>query len=334
MFACLIVFVIIGIIIAAVVVPKLSKPTGYSLPDLGGWTTIPDSPNIPGSFIPSSTNNFCAHGKFESVMTIVLNGADSDAVMSEFFFGTEIPGAGYLLANVSAVGSGGQVNHVAMISGNTYGIVDENPVELNGNTVVDLLELKGLTWGAYLEDYPGGCSAIKESPDGSYQRSRNPFISFKSISSNSKRCSNIKPASSFQTDLDADNLPNYMYYVPGAASIGTRQEGSVASASYWLKGFLQNTLTNPSFAYTLFFITFEQPVSSDANVYGILLNTGILGPSIVDNKPYTLISWLKTIEWAFGLGDLSQKDATENPFPLQEQPNGSCGIMATLTATF
>ncbi|KAJ3205026.1 hypothetical protein HDU82_005453 [Entophlyctis luteolus] len=156
-------------------------------------------------------------------MTIVLSTADASDVMLDFYLGHYLPLRGYLLANMTLAMDEDRSNelneYVAMISGSTFSSAMAGGAmqTLAGNSIVDLLEAKGLTWKAYYESYNGGCSFSNSitSPTGNtYSRSTNPFLCFVQINSNPSRCKLLTNETAFADDVASKNLPNWMFYVP------------------------------------------------------------------------------------------------------------------------
>lgn len=68
-----------------------------------------------------------------------------------------------------------------MIKGDTDGVFLDFDSTLSDNTIVDLLEPKGITWKAYAENYGGGCALDSNENGGLYVRKHVPFVSFTTI---------------------------------------------------------------------------------------------------------------------------------------------------------
>ena len=101
---------------------------------------------------------------------------------------------------------------IALISGSTKGTEEDDESNIDRDTIVDLLEKKDISWKTYQEDYPGGCN--KKMDIDNYARKHNPFISFKNIQKNKKRCANIVSAKELDKDIDNDTVPQYVFYTP------------------------------------------------------------------------------------------------------------------------
>lgn len=94
----------------------------------------------------------------------------------------------------------------------------------NVSSIVDLLEDRGISWGAYLETMPY-TGYTGEVGDTYYYRKHNPLvfapsihifvayvaqISYQSVASNDSRVAHIKNLTLFYSDLAIGNLPQVM----------------------------------------------------------------------------------------------------------------------------
>ncbi|KAJ3333734.1 hypothetical protein HDU76_004546 [Blyttiomyces sp. JEL0837] len=252
-----------------------------------------------------------------TIMTIVFENADYAKVLKDPYFGTTLPAKGYLLENMYGITHPSQGNYIAMIAGDTLGVKGDGVYNLDGNSIVDLLEANGNTWKTYQEDYPGNCATGSSYGGlGAYARKHNPFMSMKNIQTNPARCAKIVPATELDTDATGNNLPNYVFYTPNLKNDG--HDTSITYASAWLKGFLEPKLTDPSYAKTLFFVTFDESRTylGGNHIYSVLLGAGIVGANQTDATKYNHYSWLSTIEDFYGLGDLGRNDSTATKIPL------------------
>ncbi|KAJ3417633.1 hypothetical protein HDV05_000090 [Chytridiales sp. JEL 0842] len=257
---------------------------------------------------------------FNNVMTIVFENEDYKDVMKDPYFGSDLPKKGYLLSNMHGITHPSQPNYIAMTSGSTQFVLGNWNVDLDARSIVDLLENKGLTWKSYQEDYPVDAKCDLSSTiggKGKYTRKHNPFLSYKSISQNSTRCANVVNIDQVNADAAAGNLPNYMFVTPNMVNSG--HDSDIATASKWLKAFLEPKLEDPAFADTLFIVTYDESRSyiGDNQIYTLLLGKGIMGKSMIDNTFYNHYSILSTIEKNFELGNLGAGDKTADAIPIR-----------------
>ena len=111
-------------------------------------------------------------------------------------------------------------NYVAMIAGSNFGINSDSPANrYDAPNLVDQLEAKGYTWGAYMESMPSAGYTGDFWPSQSnalYASKHNPFVLFNDIRSNPGRLAKIKPYTSLAADLNGteQSIPNFVYIVP------------------------------------------------------------------------------------------------------------------------
>ncbi|TMM10908.1 MAG: phosphoesterase [Actinobacteria bacterium] len=129
-------------------------------------------------------------------------------------------------------------NYVAAISGSNWFVNDDNPANrFNHTNVVDQLEAKKLSWGAYMESMPSVGYTGDFWPGTSqqlYASKHNPFVLFADINSNSTRMARIKPYTSLATDLQkVSTTPNFVWITPnqchdmhGGVSTAVASDGS------------------------------------------------------------------------------------------------------------
>lgn len=121
---------------------------------------------------------------FDRVIFVVFENTNySDVIKQDFFAKLAVSGANF--TNFMAITHPSQGNYVALTSGSLNGVKNDNNVDLNVYSVVDLLESKGLTWKVYAENYPGNCFIGNYS--NGYVRKHNPFISYLNIQKKSSK---------------------------------------------------------------------------------------------------------------------------------------------------
>ncbi|CAG8830301.1 36369_t:CDS:2, partial [Gigaspora margarita] len=163
----------------------------------------------------------------------------------------------------------------------------------------DLLEAKGISWKAYIENYSSSCFTGATVPSGSYlyAKKHDPFILMNNIKTNSARCVNIVPSTQLDTNINNNAVPQYVYYVPNQNNDG--HDTNVTFVSNWFKNWLEPKLTNPAFTTnTLILFTFDKDDGSQNNhVFTSLLGTPVISLSNhIDATTYNYYSFLATIE--------------------------------------
>ncbi|CAG8559663.1 7864_t:CDS:2 [Cetraspora pellucida] len=208
-------------------------------------------------------------------------------------------------------------NYVATIFGSTAGITDDNNHNIAGNNVVDLLEAKNISWKAYMENYPGNCYTGSFAPSGTdlYARKHDPFISMNDIRQNSARCAKLVPSTQLDTDISANAVPQFVYFVPNQQD--DAHDTNLTFAMTWFQNWLEPKLTQPAFTTnTLIFIVFDEDDGSEGNhVFAGLLGTPVHPPANhTDGGAYNHYSYLATVEKNWNLGNLGRNDVGATTF--------------------
>jgi len=221
----------------------------------------------------------------------------------------------FQLSNYHAVSHPSQPNYVSHLGGSWFNCSDDLPCNLPYKNLVDLLEAKGLTWKAYMEDYaPGLNGACNMATDiNSYARRHNPFQSFTDITSDPKRCAKIVNADAIQKDV-MGSLPNFGYYTPTVNNDSHDQDLDFSGdyLSNWLDSYY-TPYANKAWANTLFMITFDEDENTEGNhVVAFFKNVKLSNHT--DDGVYTHYSVPKFVENNWNLGSLGQNDVTANDF--------------------
>ncbi len=205
-------------------------------------------------------------------------------------------------------------NYLALWSGSTNGVSDDNVHDLSAPTIADQLEAAGKSWMVYAENYPvsqagdtcytDATAQNGEDGTGNYVRRHNPAMSFTSLSSNAQRCA--QHVTDF-THFDASTA-DFNFIVPNLCN--DMHDCPVASGDSWLQSWLgANILNTSTWANTnsAVIITWDEG-STNTGGGGVIptiiitkhTTKGFSSPSPANH--YTL---LRTIQEAFGLGCLS-----------------------------
>ena len=111
-----------------------------------------------------------------------------------------------------------QPNYVATITGQ-LDITRMNDVATNHYAwpnLVDQLESRGRTWGAYMDSLPyaGYTGAIAPGSTALYTNKHDPFVLMDDVLSNPARLARIKPYTDLATDLNAPDAPDFVWISP------------------------------------------------------------------------------------------------------------------------
>jgi Phosphoesterase family len=179
-----------------------------------------------------------------------------------------------------------QTNYIAAVTGQLCGVTQDNQTgPLGQSSIVDLLETKGFSWKAYIEDYPNtpwqAWTPSDQPPfvgpnierDGicapAYYQKHNPFVSMGSVQNSKDRWSKIQCQTSpnptpgefvsnaFWDDIAAGQLPHFAWFTPniwddghylaGTAddAPGERAPRLVNQAAAWLQAFFERLRFRP-----------------------------------------------------------------------------------------
>jgi hypothetical protein len=259
------------------------------------------------SFFPVSGRAETAVGqRFKRVIQVVFENTDYEGAMGEPNFAALLQ-QGAFFTNFHAAAHPSQANYIAMIAGDTLGVLDGDPVVLDATHLGDLLEQAGLGWRVYADDYPGNCFTGELS--GRYVRRHNPFISFLNVSQNPARCANILDSTGFDLGVSTRALPAFTMYVPDLDNDG--HDTGVDFAGRWMAKRFGPMLADKAFMKdTLFIVTFDESEDwSENHIYTVVLG-GAVKPGSTFNGLVNHASLLRLIEDEFHLGSLNRGDAS------------------------
>jgi len=257
---------------------------------------------------------------FDRILIIMLENQLVDAVVGNAFM-KDLAGKGIFLSNYFGITHPSQPNYIAAIAGLPMGVTDDSKQDIEGSHLIDLLEAKGISWKAYMENLPADKSKHSK---GLYFRKHNPFVSFNSIRNDPARLACIVDSSQLQIDISNGTAPQYCWYTPNIQNDGHTppadfQEGNPARrvnfVAQWLGGFLKPLQANSTFMKgTLIVVTFDESIPHDQNhVYAALVGERVQPGQVVTDR-FDHYSLLRTVEDNFGLGSLNRNDATAQPF--------------------
>ncbi|KAF8437576.1 phosphoesterase family-domain-containing protein [Boletus edulis BED1] len=248
--------------------------------------TITDTPYVPGKV-------------FDRFIQIWLENTDFATALADPVL-QSLTTQGILLTSYYAVTHPSEPNYIASVGGDFFGLASDvlTYIPSNVSTIVDLLELKGISWSSYQENMPTdgyqGYSYINPSPDkyAYYLRKHNPLVIYDSV--------------------DNNTLSQWIFVTPNMLDDG--HDTSVTYAGSWVNYWLVSLLQDPNFntPRTLILLTFDENGTSNINnqVYSLLLG-GVIPQSLwntTDDTFYTHYSTLSTVQNNWGLGNLGRQD--------------------------
>ena len=196
--------------------------------------------------------------------------------------------------------------------------------------IVDSLEARGLSWKAYMENYPSNCGSQCSSggcflgDNGLYAARHDPFVYFGDIVNSTARCDRIVPANSTESSsLDGGLLSdlaspstssNLMWLTPNLCN--DMHDCSVSTGDTYLSEIVPKILDSNLFTHqkAALFITFDEGNTAFPSdyVYSVWAGRDIK-TAFVSTTPYSHFSFLSTIEQVWHLHPLTSNDSTANP---------------------
>jgi hypothetical protein len=201
-------------------------------------------------------------------------------------------------------------NYLALISGTTHGVASDcTDCFVNGPSLIDQLESKHLSWGAYMEDIPTPCyvgSSFRR-----YAMKHNPFMYFYNVRDNPSRCHKVQPLGGLLKGLKSNHVPNFVWITPNLCHDG--HDCSLDSVDAFLKKLVPLIRASRAFrAAGTLFITYDEGESdggcctfaAGGHIETIVLGRGVKAESR-SNIPLDHYSLLRSIEDAFRLSHLA-----------------------------
>ena len=160
--------------------------------------TLTNSPVVPGKV-------------FDRFIQIWFENADYKTTLKDHNF-KKLVHQGILLTSYYAVTHPSEPNYIASVGGDFFGLPSDalTYIPNNVSTIVDLLELKGISWSTYQENMPtdGYQGYNYTNPDGYtyYVRKHNPPVIYNSVSMNPARAARIRNFNDFALDVGVTQL--------------------------------------------------------------------------------------------------------------------------------
>lgn len=223
-----------------------------------------------------------------------------------------VPTAG-VAANYNAVTHPSLPNYLALVGGDTFGVVDDcTDCFISAPSIADNLEAAGKSWKTYQEGMPSPCFVGDSYP---YVQKHDPFIYFDSIRTDTVRCqSHVVPYSQLASDLlSVSTTPTYAFITPDICN--DMHDCSVATGDAWLSVEVAQILASPAFTTqnsVLVVVWDEDDFSASNQVPLLLIGSGVT-PNFQSSVAYDHYSLVRTIEDALGLPALTANDAGAAP---------------------
>jgi hypothetical protein len=187
-------------------------------------------------------------------------------------------------------------NYLALTSGSTWGITDDNYHTLSsGEDVGSELTSASIPWRAYMEDMSDGCF---DSPPP-YALKHNPFAYY------GGQCpSNVVPLSQLTTDLAADT-PNFVWITPNLCNDG--HDCSISTTDRWLSDIVPKITESAAWKEdgVLFIVWDEDDKKTGSNRVALI----VVAPNLKSHQTdayYDHYSLLATVQDRLGIKRLGE----------------------------
>ncbi|KAK5069438.1 hypothetical protein LTR70_010731 [Exophiala xenobiotica] len=268
---------------------------------------------------------------FDRFYQIWLENTDYSSAASDLNV-KKLSAQGITLTNYWAVTHPSEPNYCAVAGGDYFGMDNDNfnRIPANVSTVVDLLDVKGISWAEYQEHepYPGfqGFNYSNQATyTNDYVRKHNPLILYDSVIQNQTRLELIKNFTGFNNDLKNQRLPQWAFFTPNMTNDG--HDTNVTVAVQWSYDFLIPLLNNDYFSKdTLIILTFDENESyAQHNKVFTLLLGGAVPEHLrgtTDDTFYTHYSNIASVSQNWALPSLGRWDCHANVFQLVTDMTG------------
>jgi phosphatidylinositol-3-phosphatase len=226
------------------------------------------------------------------VFVIVMENKSPDEALSGSFTASLASRYG-VAADYRAVAHPSLPNYLALTSGQTWGVSDDNYRVLPQGGIGRQLTAAGVSWRAYMEGMNSGDCLQNQ---GQYDVHHNPFAFY------GGRCpGNVVPLTALQGDL-AGATPMFSWISPDMCH--DEHNCDVSTGDAWLSSTVAAITSSPAWsADGVLFVTWDEDDSSSDNQVLTLVITP-KGGHKVSRQPYDHYSLLATIEDVLGVGRL------------------------------
>lgn len=197
-------------------------------------------------------------------------------------------------------------NYLALTGGDTFGLTKDCPdCNVNADNLASQLETAGRSWKAYMESMPSPCFAGDAPP--LYRRKHNPFMYYDNVRNDPARCNKIVPFTQFDTDLQANTLPAFVWITPNMCN--DMHDCPISTGDNWLQTWVPKILASSAWQKNgVLFITFDEGATNagccthaSGGKVATLVISPLVRPGFTSGVAYDHYSLLRTIESAWGL---------------------------------
>ncbi len=204
---------------------------------------------------------------------------------------------GALMTHSYAVSHPSLPNYLALLSGDTQGVVDDAcAYEFSGPTLASELRAAGLSFATYSEGLPvrgfDGCG------QRAYRRKHNPAVYWQAA--DSKSLAENLPFTAFPDDYS--KLPAVAFVIPDLDH--DMHDGGVADGDAWLHEHLDDYARWAVRHDSLLIVTWDEDDHTEGNRIATVIVGGPVRPGRYD-EPLTHYGLLRTLQAMYGLGPIA-----------------------------
>jgi len=245
-------------------------------------------------------------GRYAHVIWIVMeNHAYSQVIGSASApYENQLAGQCGLATNYKAVTHPSLPNYIAMTSGGTQGVTDDNPPSshpLSAASIFSQVKAAGLTWRSYEEAMPSNCYL---GSSGRYAVKHNPAAYFVPIRSD---CAvwdvpmGTTSGGAFLNDLSANTLPAFSFVTPDMCN--DTHDCGVGTGDSWLQGWIPKIVASPAYqsGNTAIVLTWDEDDFTTVNQVATIVISPTTTPGTRSGTAFNHYSLLKTTEQMLGI---------------------------------
>jgi phospholipase C len=195
-------------------------------------------------------------------------------------------------------------NYIAMTSGDTQGVTDDNGPsshQLSAASIFSQVKGAGGSWRSYQESMPSNCAL---SSSGTYAVKHNPAAYYVPIRSD---CAvwdvpmGTASSGAFASDLANNTLPSFSFITPNLCN--DTHDCSVGTGDSWLQSWIPKITSSAAYqsGNTAIFLTWDEDDFTTVNQVATLVITPTTAAGTRSGTAFNHYSLLKTTEQMLGL---------------------------------
>ncbi len=209
-----------------------------------------------------------------------------------------------LATNYKAITHPSLPNYIAMTSGDTQGVTDDNGPsshQLTAASIFSQVKGAGRTWRSYQESMPGNCALTSS---GTYAVKHNPAAYYIPIRTDCNAWDvpmGTISSGAFASDLANNTLPSFSFITPNMCN--DTHDCSVGTGDTWLQSWIPKITSSPAYqsGNTAIFLTWDEDDFTTVNQVATIVITPTTAAGTRSGSAFNHYSLLKTTEQMLGL---------------------------------